>query len=158
MAGKENDESRRNQFEQELGRERYVERIPAKEGMIAGSSSEKKRVAAYCRVSTDSEEQLMSYVTQKQAYEDLINGANLTVRGPIYLRESDKQLSGTISYKIDGGTEQTADFQMQQAGDFLRNHTWIIYAYYAGSGRLQVQSLYVKDWSGKEMSHNFYNW
>ena len=67
MAGKENDESRRNQFEQELGRERYVERIPAKEGMIAGSSSEKKRVAAYCRVSTDSEEQLMSYVTQKQA-------------------------------------------------------------------------------------------
>ena len=102
--------------------------------------------------------QYLYFDQEAQAYEDLINGANLTVRGPIYLRESDKQLSGTISYKIDGGTEQTADFQMQQAGDFLRNHTWIIYAYYAGSGRLQVQSLYVKDWSGKEMSHNFYNW
>lgn len=102
--------------------------------------------------------QYLYFDQEAQAYENLINGANLTVRGPIYLRESDKQLSGTISYKIDGGTEQTADFQMQQAGDFLRNHTWIIYAYYAGSGRLQVQSLYVKDWSGKEMSHNFYNW
>jgi hypothetical protein len=108
--------------------------------------------------STPDPTQYIYFDQEAQAYENLINGANLTVRGPIYLRESDKQLSGTISYKIDGGTEQTADFQMQQAGDFLRNHTWIIYAYYAGSGRLQVQSLYVKDWSGKEMSHNFYNW
>ena len=108
--------------------------------------------------STADPTQYLYFDQEAQAYENLINGANLTVRGPIYLRESDKQLSGTISYKIDGGTEQTADFQMQQAGDFLRNHTWIIYAYYAGSGRLQVQSLYVKDWSGKEMSHNFYNW
>ena len=102
---------------------------------------------------------------EAQAYEDLINEAaskqpdpEVTVRGPIYLRESDKQLAGTITYRIDGGDEQTATFQMQQAGDFLRNHTWIVYAYYAGSGRLQVQSLYVKDWSGKEMSHSFYNW
>ena len=93
-----------------------------------------------------------------QEYENLINGANLTVRGPIYLRESDKQLSGTISYKIAGGEEQTAEFQMQQTGDFLRNHTWIVYAYYAGSGKLQVQTVYVKDWSTKEISHNVYNW
>jgi hypothetical protein len=95
---------------------------------------------------------------EAQAYENLINTAGLTVHGPIYLRESDKQLAGTITYTIDDGEPQTADFQMQQAGDFLRNHTWIVYAYYAGSGRLQVQSLYVKDWSEKEMPYNFYNW
>ena len=95
---------------------------------------------------------------EAQAYEDLINGAGLTVHGPIYLRESDKQLSGTISYTIDGTEQEPVEFQMQQAGDFLRNHTWIVYAYYAGSGRLQVQSLYVKDWSGKEMNYSFYNW
>lgn len=93
-----------------------------------------------------------------QEYENLINGANLTVNGPIYLRESDKQLAGTITYTIDDGEPQTAEFQMQQAGDFSRNHTWIVYAYYAGSGKLQVQTVYVKDWSTKEISHNVYNW
>ena len=66
--------------------------------------------------------------------------------------------AGTITYTIDGGTEQTVDFAMQQAGDFSRNHTWIVYAYYAGAGNLQVQSLYVKDWSTKEVNHQVYNW
>ena len=101
---------------------------------------------------------------EAQEYENLINEAaskatpEVTVEGPIYLRESDKQLAGTISYKIDDGDEQTVDFAMQQAGDFLRNHTWIVYAYYAGSGKLQVQSLFVKDWSTREMNHSLYNW
>ena len=100
-----------------------------------------------------------------QEYEDLINEAaskqpkpEVTVSGPIYLRESDRQLAGTITYTIDNGDPQTVDFAMQQAGDFSRNHTWIVYAYYAGTGGLQVQSLYVKDWSGKEMSYDFFNW
>ena len=99
-----------------------------------------------------------------QDYEDLINGAaskatpEVTVYGPIYLRESDKKLTGTITYSLDGGSDQTADFEMTQAGDFTRNHTWIVYAYYAGSGKLQVQTVYVKDWSTKEISHNVYNW
>ena len=101
---------------------------------------------------------------EAQAYEDLINEAvskatpEVTVEGPIYLRESDKQLAGTITYTIGGGNAQTVDFAMQQAGDFKRNHTWIVYAYYAGAGKLQVQSLYVKDWSTKEMNHQVYNW
>ena len=100
-----------------------------------------------------------------QEYENLINAAankqpkpEVTVEGPIYLRESDKQLAGTITYTIAGGDEQTADFAMQQAGDFGRNHTWIVYAYYAGAGKLQVQSLYVKEWSTKELNHQVYNW
>ena len=108
---------------------------------------------------------LFIYTNQSaQAYEDLIDEAankqpkEVTVYGPIYLRESDKQLAGTITYTIDGGTEQTANFAMQQAGDFSRNHTWIVYAYYGGSGNLQVQSLYVKDWSIKEVNHDLYNW
>ena len=101
---------------------------------------------------------------EAQEYEDLINEAaskvtpEVTVEGPIYLRESDKQLAGTITYTIDDGEEQTVDFAMQQAGDFSRNHTWIVYAYYAGTGKLQVESLYIKDWSMKEINHDFYNW
>lgn len=99
-----------------------------------------------------------------QAYENLINEAaskatpEVTVEGPIYLRESDKQLAGTITYTIGKGADQTANFAMQQAGDFSRNHTWIVYAYYGGSGNLQVQSIYVKDWSTKDLNHQVYNW
>lgn len=101
---------------------------------------------------------------EAQEYEDLIDEAaskatpEVTVEGPIYLRESDKQLAGTITYTINGGAEQIVDFAMQQAGDFSRNHTWIVYAYYAGTGKLQVESLYIKDWSMKEINHDFYNW
>ena len=100
-----------------------------------------------------------------QEYENLINAAankqpkpDVTVEGPIYLRESDKQLAGTISYSIAGVAQEPVTFQMQQAGDFKRNHTWIVYAYYAGAGKLQVESLYVKEWSTKEMNHQVYNW
>ncbi len=104
---------------------------------------------------------------EAQAYENMINEAankqepekpEVTVRGPIYLRESDKQLSGTITYKIGNSEPQTADFLMQQAGDFSRNHTWIVYAYYAGSGKLQVQTVYVKNWEIKTMNYEFFNW
>lgn len=102
--------------------------------------------------------QYIYFDQEAQSYENLIDGAHLTVHGPIYLRESDKQLAGTITYRIGEGTAETVDFQMHQAGDFLRNHTWIVYAYYAGSGNLQVQSLYVKDWSTKEFNHELYNW
>ena len=99
-----------------------------------------------------------------QEYENLINTAankqpkEVTVEGPIYLRESDKQLAGTITYTIGGVAQEPVTFQMQQAGDFKRNHTWIVYAYYAGAGKLQVQSLYVKDWSTKDLNHQVYNW
>jgi hypothetical protein len=101
---------------------------------------------------------------EAQEYENLINEAEsketpeVTVYGPIYLRESDRQLTGTITYTIDGGEDKIVPFAMQQAGDFSRNHTWIVYAYYAGSGNLQVQSLYVKNWSTKEMNYEFFNW
>ena len=95
---------------------------------------------------------------EAQEYENLINGANLTVHGPIYLRESDKRLSGTISYTINGVEQEPVTFQMQQAGDFLRNHTWIVYAYYAGSGKLQVQTVYVKNWENRIINYEFFNW
>lgn len=101
---------------------------------------------------------------EAQAYEDLINGAaskatpEVTVYGPIYLRESDRQLTGTITYTIDGVAQDPASFTMTQAGDFTRNHTWIVYAYYAGSGNLKVQTIYVKNWKGREVNRDFYNW
>ncbi len=94
-----------------------------------------------------------------QEYEDLINGAGLTMVGPFYLRESDKQLSGTISYKIgEAGEVTNGVFTMNQAGEFSRNHTWIIYAYHLGGGFLEMNALYLKNWTTKTVEHEIYNW
>lgn len=55
--------------------ERTVHRIPASQPNVAGNKPRrngKQRVAAYCRVSTDSEEQLNSYTAQKAYYTQKI--------------------------------------------------------------------------------------
>ena len=95
---------------------------------------------------------------EAQVYEDLIDQSELTKIGPFYLRESDKQLKGTITYQFEGKDEQTGTFEMKAAGDFRRNHTWIVYAYHVGGGFLQLETLYIKDWTTKEKSHEIYNW
>ena len=49
--------------------------------------------------------------------------------GPIYLRETDKRISGKIEYRTSpGGPVQTAHFAMDAGDVFSRNHTWIVYA------------------------------
>ena len=47
--------------------------IPAKKGKTAKGLTRKYRVAAYCRVSTDSDEQLNSYKNQLEYYTNKIN-------------------------------------------------------------------------------------
>lgn len=78
--------------EKEFEQERRVERIPAKAVNNTDAVGQRKRVAAYCRVSTDSEEQLQSYVTQKKTYEDLIKGRDDWEFVDIY---ADPGISGT---------------------------------------------------------------
>lgn len=45
---------------------------PKRSILVDKEKYHQKRVAAYCRVSTDSEEQLTSYVNQKKFYTDMI--------------------------------------------------------------------------------------
>ena len=83
-------------------------------------------------------------------YEDLVNtGVNdqaLTEFVPVYLPESDKRLSGTITFRLtSGGSPMTASFSMA-TGNFRRNQTWIVYAYYIGSSKLDVNTVKVVDW------------
>lgn len=55
--------------------ERTVHRIPASQPNVAGNKTRlhgRQRVAAYCRVSTDSEEQINSYTAQKAYYTQKI--------------------------------------------------------------------------------------
>lgn len=138
-----------------------------------------------------------AYETQTaQEYEDLINAASdkessrkeanlarltelgitgLTVYdlpqlkelGLTYLRESDRQVAGTITYtyKESSKTENTeaeANFAIAAPGDFLRNHSWIIYAYYmdAEIHILTVTHIGMKKWIDDEdhESVTVYNW
>ena len=97
---------------------------------------------------------------EAQVYESLIDQSPLTQIGPFYLRESDKKLTGTITYQLEGKEEQEGNFEMDAAGDFRRNHTWIVYAYHAGGGFLQMNAIYVKDWNttNNPKNHEVYNW
>lgn len=61
----------------------------------------------------------------KQAVTD-----GLLTRTVYYLRESDRQLSGTFTYSIGLQTGLTGSFTMNAAGDFSRNHDWIVYIYF----------------------------
>lgn len=102
------------------------------------------------------------YVYNGQTAHDFENsmvGAGLSQAGPYYLRESEKLLKGTISYTIDGmSATQSATFEMKALGDFLRNHSWIVYAYYEGLSGMQVVTVDVTPWVNKNDNHEVYNW
>ena len=88
---------------------RSITTIPAKEPtiMVNGQQIEiKKKVAAYCRVSTDQEEQLSSYENQMRYYTELIT------RNPDYEMVdiyADEGISGTNTKKRDDFNRMIAD-------------------------------------------------
>ena len=64
----------------------------------------------------------------------------------------------TETDEIIWATEKTASFSMKADGDFSRNHTWIVYAYYGVDG-MQVVSVYSQNWAEVESeSHDVHNW
>ncbi len=103
-----------------------------------------------------------------QDYEDLINqgvaDGKLSDLGTFYLRESDKALAGTINYSITpyGTTTQnektSTAYAMKNAGDFSRNHTWIVYGYFVTNGVLQLNVVELKNWEINETDREIYNW
>lgn len=97
-------------------------------------------------------------------YENIINKGisddELVELATVYLPESDKKLSGTIYFRLgsDMKKQLSATFKMV-SGDFRRNQTWVVYAYYIGSQKLEVTSVQVTDWTtGNDWTHNIYNW
>jgi hypothetical protein len=113
---------------------------------------------------------IYQYETQKaQDYEDMINAAvaagNLKQIGLTYLRESDKQLTGTITYTYsEGGNNhsESIDFSMAAPGDFLRNHSWIVYIFYMGA-KIHVHvvtDIGMKNWTPDNEQDDVivYNW
>jgi len=99
-----------------------------------------------------------------QEYETLITTGltketpELTLGGMFYLRESDKKLTGEIKYTVNDGEEKTATFNIHDAGDFSRNHIWVVYAFY-GSTTLDILVVRIKEWvTAQEVNHTVYNW
>ena len=87
--------------------ERRVRVIPATKKLTAagGSRHGKQRVAAYCRVTTDSEEQLTSYEAQKTYYTQKIEENPDWELAGIF---ADKGLSGTSMKKRDNFNKMIA--------------------------------------------------
>lgn len=80
---------------------RSITVIPAKEPtmLVNGQQIElKKKVAAYCRVSTDQEEQLSSYENQVRYYTEIITRNPDYELADIY---ADEGISGTNTKKRD---------------------------------------------------------
>lgn len=96
-----------------------------------------------------------------QDYEELINQGikdnKLSELGRYYLRESDRKVTGTVTYTIDTQV-RTVAFQTESAGDFSRNHTWIVYGYFVSSGNLSVSMVEIKNWMNIDTPQEVYNW
>lgn len=65
---------------------------------------------------------------------------------PMYLRESDKTLSGQIRYRVGSSAEKTLGFEMYPGERFLRNSYWIVFFYF-NSDDLSMSVSYV-GWNG----------
>jgi len=71
-----------------------------------------------------------------QEYENLINAGIsqgvLSDCGVYYLKESDKCLTGTITYTVGTEAPKSVNFSMKTGENFSRNHDWIVYLYFIG--------------------------
>lgn len=90
-------------------------------------------------------------------YDNLINSAVeagiVSDAGSVYLRESDKDIRGRISYTING-KELERNFYMTAPGDFGRNHSWIVYGYFLSGRNIQI-SVNALPWDYNSHSVSF---
>ena len=98
------------------------------------------------------------YVNQDpDAYQQMLDQARdageLTDLGYVYLRESDKRIFGRVNYTINE-KDRSREFAMTAPGDFARNHTWTLLAYFMSGRNLQV-SLVAAPWSKGDYHVNF---
>lgn len=91
-----------------------------------------------------------------QDYETRLDAAvALTSQvGPIYIRETDKPISGTILYNT-GDVDKTVHFTMGADDMLTRNHSWIVFAYFAEETRTLQLDVKVLPWSWTEHPVNF---
>ncbi len=74
--------------------------------------------------------------------------------GPIYIRETDKLISGAITYNT-GEEDQTATFSMPVDNALIRNRSWILYAYFAEATRTLEFKIVVLPWDKSSFGLDF---
>lgn len=74
--------------------------------------------------------------------------------GPIYIRETDKRISGTICFNV-GEEDQTVTFFMPADDVLTRNHSWILYAYFAEATRTLQLKIVVLPWDKSSYDFNY---
>ena len=79
---------------------------PKRTFLVDKEKYRQKRVAAYCRVSTDNEEQLTSYTNQMKVYKDMINSRKDWEFAGMY---ADEGISGTRADKRPAFTKMIND-------------------------------------------------
>lgn len=76
--------------------------------------------------------------------------------GPIYFRETDKTISGKISYRVaEDGDPLEARFSMEEGDVFSRNHTWIVYACFVEETMKLELKVVVMPWEWNSYSMDF---
>ena len=76
--------------------------------------------------------------------------------GPIYFRETDKTISGRISYRVaEDGDPLEARFSMEEGDVFSRNHTWIVYACFVEETMKLELKVVVMPWEWNSYSMDF---
>ena len=75
--------------------------------------------------------------------------------GPIYIRETDKLISGTIAYNIGGNHDETVTFSMPEGDALTRNHSWILYAYFSETTKTLEFKIVVLPWDQTTYNMDF---
>ena len=84
-----------------------IEKTNGRINRVTGTTiKERLRVCAYCRVSTDNEEQLNSYQSQLKYYDEKINSKSEWQFAGIY---ADEAISGTLDFKRTNFMKMIAD-------------------------------------------------
>ena len=96
-----------------------VSGLPAKKD-VAGSTGP----GAYAHNGTE------TFLEYQNRINRALQAGAVTGMAPCYLRESDKTLSGTITYAVDGETREPVKFSMVDGERFARNSSWIVYFYF----------------------------
>ena len=92
-----------------------------------------------------------------------VRAGDLLEMGTTYLRESDRKITGYITYTVEKEptTERITPFEMDKAGDFTRNHSWTVLVMFEG-GKLRilnVVNIAVREWNNQNTDpHEVYNW